>query len=306
MSANPSRAKQGHRLAGRGLLLLFFPCAAYFLLFHYVPMVGILLAFKEYVVSEGFLGSEWNGLENFERLFGSHDFLHALRNTLFISLLRLLFGFSVPIVLALLLNELRLTWLRRSVQTITYLPHLMSWVILGGIFLLLFSINGPLNNALRMMGSDPISFLTNDPWFLFLLIATGIWQSVGYGAVIYLAALAGISPTLYEASMIDGANRWQQAWSITVPSLAPTIVVLLLLTLGNILNAGFDQIYNMYNPLVYDVADILDTYVLRRLISLDIGLSTAAGVFKSVVGMLLIVLANRIANRVTNGEMGIW
>lgn len=290
----------------RGLLLLALPGVVYLFVFHYVPMAGLAIAFKNYIIGVGFVESPWIGWENFRRLFESPDFLRALRNTCMISALRLFFGFIAPIVLALMINELRAAVLRRFVQTVTYIPYIISWVILGGVFLLLFSMEGPVNRLLLLVREEPVSFLGEDGWFLALLVITGIWQSAGYGAVIYLAALAGISPTLYEAAVIDGANRWQQIRHITLPGLLPTIIVLLLLNLGHVLDAGFDQIYNLYNPLVYDVADILDTFMLRRLLNLDLGLATAAGLFKSLVGLILIVAANRLARRLTGGEQGLW
>lgn len=291
----------------RGLLWLSLPAAAFFVVFHYIPMGGLVVAFKDFQAGAGVWGSPWVGGENFARLFGSDDFLRSLWNTVVISVLRLAFGFAAPIVLALLLNELHWQGYKRSIQTLTYIPHFLSWVILGGIFLMLFSLNGPVNHVFEFLSLKRISFLSEDGWFLTVLIITGIWQSAGYGAVIYLAALSGISPTLYEAAVVDGANRWQQVRHITLPGLAPTITVLLILSLSGILNAGFDQIYNLYNPLVYDVADILDTFILRRMMeSLDLGLATAAGLLKSLVGMLLVVLANMIARRATDGEQGIW
>ncbi len=288
------------------LLLMILPGLSIIFLFHYVPLYGLTIAFKDFRMDAGIFGSQWIGFDHFVRLFSGMDFLRALRNTLLISLLHLLFGFTAPIILALLLNEVRLHWYVRTVQTLTYLPHFFSWVILGGILLMLLSQDGPFHLLLHWSGLDPISFLTNDTWFIATLVVSHIWQSAGYGSVIYLAALAGIPPTLYEAAVVDGANRWQQVWHITLPSLRPTITVLLILNLGGILNAGFDQIYNLYNPLVYDVADILDTYVLRRLQSLDYSLATAAGLFKSAVGFLLIVLANQFARKVTGGEHSIW
>lgn len=289
-----------------GLVLLFVPAFIYFALFHYGPMVGLVLAFKRFIAADGIFGSEWIGLENFRQLAASDQFRGAMLNTFVISALRLIFGFFAPIVLALLLNELRVLWFKRVVQTITYIPYLLSWVILGGIFLLMFSTAGPINQALVQFGGSPVSFLSDDFWFLFLLVLTGVWHSVGYGAVIYLAALAGISPDLYEAAKVDGANRWHQVRHITLPSLAPTIVVLLILNLGHIMDAGFDQIYNMYNPVVYDVADIVDTFALRLLVQLEFGLSTATSMVKSVIGLVLIVAANVVARRVTQGEQGIF
>ncbi len=290
----------------KGLLLLVAPGLAFFLVFNYLPMFGLVLAFKEFRLSAGILGSEWSGLENFSRLFGGADFPNALRNTVTISLLRLLFGFFAPIVLALMLNEIRVSWYKRTVQTVTYIPYFLSWVILGGIFLMIFSQSGPANQIAQLFGVSAIEFLTNDFWFIVVVIVTGIWQAAGYGAVIYLAALAGISPDLYEAAVVDGAGRWKQTLHITIPGLVPTIITLFILNLGHVLNAGFDQIYNMYNPMVYDAADIIDTYVLRRIVLMDFGLATGAGLFKSVVGLLMVVLANSLARRLSGGEQGIW
>ena len=290
----------------KGLWLLVAPGLAFFLVFNYLPMLGLVLAFKEFRLSAGILGSEWSGLENFSRLFGGADFPNALRNTVIISFLRLLFGFFAPIALALMLNEIRVSWYKRTVQTVTYIPYFLSWVILGGIFLMIFSQSGPANQIAQLFGVSPIEFLTDDFWFIAVVIATGIWQAAGYGAVIYLAALAGISPDLYEAAVVDGAGRWKQTLHITIPGLVPTIITLFILNLGHVLNAGFDQIYNMYNPMVYDAADIIDTYVLRRIVLMDFGLATGAGLFKSVVGLLMVVLANSLARRLSGGEQGIW
>ena len=290
----------------KGLLLLVAPGLAFFLVFNYLPMLGLVLAFKEFRLSAGILGSEWSGLENFSRLFGGADFPNALRNTVIISFLRLLFGFFAPIALALMLNEIRVSWYKRTVQTVTYIPYFLSWVILGGIFLMIFSQSGPANQIAQLFGVSAIEFLTDDFWFIAVVIATGIWQAAGYGAVIYLAALAGISPDLYEAAVVDGAGRWKQTLHITIPGLVPTIITLFILNLGHVLNAGFDQIYNMYNPMVYDAADIIDTYVLRRIVLMDFGLATGAGLFKSVVGLLMVVLANSLARRLSGGEQGIW
>ena len=290
----------------RHLLVMFLIPALFLVVFCYVPMYGAIIAFKEFRMGEGVMGSAWAGIHNFTRLFTGADFLRALGNTVVISLLRMATGFFAPIVLALMLNEVHLGWYKRSIQTLTYLPFFFSWVILGGIFKIMFSMDGPVNSVLAGVGGQPIQFMADKMWFLVVLITTGIWQSVGYGAVIYLAALAGISPTLYEAAKVDGAGRWRQMIHITLPCLVPSMVVLLILSLGGLLNAGFDQIYNMYNPMVYQSSDIIDTYVLRRMVTMDYGLATAAGLFKGVVGLLLIVGANRLANRMSGGEQGIW
>jgi putative aldouronate transport system permease protein len=269
-------------------------------------MLGNIIAFKDFRLDLGILASPWNGLENFRQLFSGADFMAAVKNTIVISVLRLGIGFWAPIILALLLNEIRSKWFKRTIQTVTYLPYFFSWVILGGIFLMVFSLRGPANMIVSLFGVDPITFLTNDRWFLALLIGSAIWQGVGYGAVIYLAALSGIPVQLYEAAAVDGAGHWQQMLKITLPCLVPTMIVLFILSLGQIMSAGFDQVYNLYNPMVYDVADIIDTYVLRRLQTMDFGLATAAGLFKSVIGLTLVVGTNMIVRRMSNGERGVW
>ena len=288
------------------LIALIVPGLLAFVLFNYVPMVGMIIAFKRFSMSVGILHSPWAGLENFRRLFSSDDFPRTVRNTLTLSLLRLAFGFAAPVLLALMLNEVRLHWFRRSVQTVAALPYFFSWAVLGGILVMMLNGDGPVNTLIRSAGHSPISFLGNETWFVVMLVASGIWQSAGYGAIIYIAALAGIDPGLYEAAAIDGAGRWKQTLHVTLPGLLPTIIVLLILSMGDILNAGFDQVYNLYNPLVYASADIVDTYVLRRLFDMDYSLATAAGMFKSVVGLVLIVAANWLARRFSRGEQGLW
>ena len=289
-----------------GPLTMLAPVILYFLIFHYAPMAGLLLAFKDYTIREGFFGSQWTGLDNLRHLFFSGDFVHVLRNTITISLLRLVFGFFAPLLLALLLNEVRAVGYRNAIQSIAALPNYISWVILAGIFLMLLSDQGPVNDLLAAGGFRRIGFLTEGNWFIATLISTGIWQGVGYGAIIYLAALSGISPDLYEAAEIDGANRFHKIVHINFPALVPTIVTLFILNLGSVLNAGFDQIYNMYNPSVFDVSDIIDTFVLRRIQTMEFSLGTAAGLFKSVVGMILIVAVNAAARRISKGEQGVY
>jgi putative aldouronate transport system permease protein len=285
---------------------MVLPCLAAFVVFRYVPMVGLVIAFKDFVMTDGILRSPWIGLENFRRLFASEDFTRAIRNTVVISFLRLACGFFAPIILALMLNELRIAFLKRGFQTLTYIPYFLSWVILGGIFLMMLDGGGPINSVIASAGGRPVPFLSNKVWFIAVLVATGIWQASGHAAVIYLAALAGINPELYEAAAVDGAGRWRQIRHITLPCLVPTMIVLFILSLGSILDAGFDQIYNMYNPSVRATSDIIDTYVLRRLVAMDFSLGTAAGMFKSVVGLALVVAANWMARRLSGGEQGIW
>ena len=288
------------------LLVLMIPVVAFFVIFAYIPMAGIVLAFKEYRLLDGIWGSPWVGLKQFRTLFGTPSFFEVLRNTVVISSLRILFGFPAPIIMALLLNELRSSKFKRVIQTISYLPHFLSWVVLAGIFLQFLSPStGPINIILVKLGFKPIYFLGQKSTFVPTIIATGIWQSFGWGSIIYLAAIAGISPEQYESAVLDGANRFQRIWYITIPSIMPTIVVLFILNTGSILNGGFDQIFNLYNDAVTSVAEILDTYVYKRgLVGLQYSFSAAVGLFKNGVGFLFVFVTNMIARKL--GESSLW
>ena len=293
-------------IAHKGLMLLFLPGFLYFLVFHYIPMGGIVIAFKDYFLLKGIMASPWVGMKHFVRLFTSEGFISVIFNTVRISLLHLAFGFPMSIILALSLNEVKSGIFKRGIQTITYLPYFFSWVILGGIIRMLLSMGGPVNDLLTSIGIERTPFLSNGRWYLFTLVITGIWKGVGYGAVIYLAALSGIDVELYEAAIMDGAGRWKQTMYITLPCLIPTIMVMLILNLGNILNAGFDQIYNTTSIMVLSVSEIIDTYVLKRMQGLDYGLGTASGLFKSAVGFVMVLSSNLIIKRLSDGEAGIW
>ena len=286
--------------------ILLIPVLLYFLLFHYKAMYGVVIAFKDYRVLDGIMGSPWAGLKYFKRLFGSIVFYRVLGNTIIISLLRMAFGFPAPIVLALLLNEIRHMMFKRVVQTISYLPHFISWVVLGGIIRELLSPSrGAVNFLISLLGGKPIYFLASNEYFRAVLISTGIWQSVGWGSIVYLAAIAGISPELYQAARIDGANRLQQVVHITLPSIMPVMTIIFLLSLSRILNAGFDQIFNLYNPLVYKTADIIDTYVYRvGLINYEYSFATAVGLFKNVIGFALVIIVNFVTDRFS--DYGLW
>lgn len=288
------------------LMLLMLPVVAYYVIFSYIPMAGIVIAFKEYRLLDGIWGSPWVGLKQFEVLFQTPSFFEVLRNTVVISALRILFGFPAPILLALLLNELRSEKYKRVIQTISYLPHFLSWVVLAGIFLQFLSpSSGPINILLTKMGLQPIYFLGQPSTFVPTIIATGIWQSIGWGSIIYLAAISGISPELYESALLDGANRLKRIWYITLPSIAPTIVVLFILNMGSILNGGFDQIFNLYNDAVMSVADILDTYVYRRgLTGLQYSYAAAVGLFKNGIGFLFVFATNLFARKL--GDASLW
>jgi putative aldouronate transport system permease protein len=270
-------------------------------------MGGIVMAFKDYKIRLGIFGSEWNGFENFTRLFSTNTFARAVENTLEISLLRILFGFPVPIILALLLNEVTHNGYKKAVQTITYLPHFISWVVLAGLFEQLLSpSNGALNSILgTLFGMEPIYFLGDNAYFRGTLIVTGIWKGAGWSSILYLAAISGIDPSLYEAAKCDGATRLQCTRFITLPCIASTITVMLILEVGGILDAGFDKIFNMYNSAVYETADIIDTYVYRVGIGdMKYAQGTAVGLFKNGIGFLLVICTNWITKRI-NGN-GIW
>jgi putative aldouronate transport system permease protein len=286
-------------------LFLLFPMAA-MVIFHYLPIYGILIAFKDYRYADGILGSPWNGFAHFQKLFQSMYFPRILRNTVEISVLRLLFGFPAPILLALLINEVRHMGFKRVVQSISYLPHFLSWVIVAGILTEFLSPQrGIIGAVFALWGQEAPIILTNKAFFRPLLIVSGIWKEVGYGTIIYLATISSIDPELYESASIDGANRFQKARFISIPSLLPIVTVLLILNLGGILNAGFDQIFNLYNPLVYEVADIIDTYVYRvGILERSYDFSTAVGLFKNLVGVVLIVGTNMITRRFS--DYGMW
>ncbi len=290
----------------RGLLLLLVPSILWYLLFQYYPMYGVIIAFKNYRILKGIVGSPWVGLENFERLFRTPQFLQVLRNTLLISFYKLLWGFPAPILLALLLNEVANLRFKRVVQTISYVPHFISWVVIGGIVRQLLSPTGGIVNfALGLLGVKPINFMIEPEYFRSIVVVSNIWKNAGWGSIIYLASISSIDPQLYEAAVMDGAGRFRQAVSITLPSLASVTVILFLLRIGAIMNAGFEEIFNLYNPVVYSVADIIDTYVYRvGLIDFDYSYSTAIGLFKNVLGLSLLVTTNTVTKRFS--EYGVW
>jgi len=287
---------------------MFLPVVVYFIIFKYVPMAGIVIAFKNYKISQGIFGSAWVGLDNFTKAFSTPTFARSVKNTLAISGLKLLFGFPAPIILALMLNEVTHARFKKTVQTISYLPHFLSWVVLAGMFQQLLSPNnGAVNAVLRdVFGlQESIYFLGSNKYFRGTLIVTDIWKNVGWSSILYLATISGIDPALYEAATVDGATRWQCTRYITIPSLVSTIVVMLILSIGSIMDAGFDQVFNLYNSAVYQTGDIIDTYVYRYgLGDMKYSLATAVGLFKNVIAFVLVVGTNLIARRLS-GE-GIW
>ncbi|MEF3303542.1 ABC transporter permease [Paenibacillus sp. GYB003] len=281
--------------------LMLLPGVVLLIVFHVVPMFGIVIAFQDFKIGRGIWNSEWIGLENFAYLFEIRDGKVIFFNTVFIALSKIVAHLVVPLVFALLLNEVRMMAVKRWVQTVVYLPHFISWVILAGIVIDMLSLGGIVNQTLKSLGFEPILFLASNAWFPAIVVGSDIWKEFGFAAIVYLAALAGINPSLYEAAEMDGAGRFQQLLYITLPSLASTVVLLGTLSIGNILNAGFDQIFNLYNPLVYDSGDIIDTYVYRvGLVQAQYGFATAVSLLKSAIGFVLIVISYRLAYKYAN------
>lgn len=286
------------------IYLLLIPVVVWFLIFCYYPMYGIVIAFKDYYPKLGILGSDWagqNGLEHFIWLFTTNGFTRALKNTVVISLLKIVFCFPVPIILSLLMNELRQPRLKKTIQTAVYLPFFISWVVIAGIVYDLLAVNGGIFNNLRLLlNLDRVSYMTDPKNFYAILLITEIWKGAGWGTVIYIAGISGVDATYYEAAEIDGAGRFKRMWYITLPCILPIIITMFTLQVGNVLNAGFDSIFNLYNASVYDVADILDTYAYR--IGISQGLvekATALGLFKAVINFILLLLCNKVVKAVS-------
>lgn len=290
------------------LHLMAIPGILYFLIFKYLPMGGLVIAFKNYKGVGGIAGiftAEWVGFAQFERFFSSIYFTRLMRNTLLISVYRLVFSFPCPILLAVLINEITSTKFKRTVQTISYMPHFLSWVVVAGLLATLLSTSGPINEALAALGLEKIYFLSDTRYFRSVLVVSEIWKGIGWGSIVYLAAITGIDPQIYEAASIDGANRWQRILHITIPSIKETIAIMLILQVGKILNENFEQIFNLYNPSVYEVADVFETYVYRiGLVNQQYSYSAAVGLFKSVISLILVVTTNRAAKRM--GNEGLW
>ncbi|WP_017686989.1 ABC transporter permease subunit [Paenibacillus sp. PAMC 26794] len=289
--------RKGKKVVGQlGYHLMMAPGFIFLIIFSFVPMFGILMAFQDYTPAKGIFRSAWVGLENFKYMFEIPDSMKILRNTVVIALGKIIFGTIVPIVFALLLNEIRLKWAKKTIQTIVYLPNFLSWAVVAAVVINVFDYNGPVNQIVQLFGLDPVLFLASNDWFREIIIGTDVWKGFGYGAIVYLAALTGIDPGLYEASSIDGASRFKQLLYITLPGILPTIMLISALNLGNILNAGFDQIFALYNPIVYETGDVIDTYVYRvGLLGQQYSFATAVGLLKSVVSFTLLIAANQLS-----------
>lgn len=283
------------------LYAMLAPALIWFLVFMYQPMIGLQIAFKEFSAFKGMDASPWIGLDHFYTLFGNDQFLRALRNTLTISFYSLLLASPMPILLALMINEVQSKGLRKSVQTVVYLPHFISVVIMAGIVIAVLSpTTGLVNNALAALGFDKTYFLTRPEWFRSIYIGSNIWKEAGFDSIVYLAAIMGINPALYESAQVDGATRWQMMWRITIPSILPTIAVLLVIRLGNILEVGYEYIVLLYQPATFQTADVISTYIYRQGVQgARYDLAAAAGVFNAVVALVLVLAANKLSRRIT-------
>jgi len=288
----PTRRERWH------VSLMLLPVVVYYLVFHYLPMYGAAIAFQDFNPVKGIFGSKWVGLENFQDFFSSFYFSRLMFNTIAINVLDLIFGFPAPIILALLINELRWNPFKRLVQTVTYLPHFISVIVVVGMLFDFLARDGLVNQVLAT--GDPIAFMQSPDWFRQLYVGSGIWQHVGWGSIVYLAAIATIDPQLYDAAKVDGADRFRQMWHITLPGIMSTIVILLILRMGSLMSVGFEKIILMYNPLTYETADVFRRGILQA----DFSFSAAVGLFNSVINFGLLLAANRISRRLT--EHSLW
>lgn len=284
--------------------LMMLPGMAFVAVFCFVPMVGIVMAFQDYVPAKGIFKSKFVGLEHFKYMMELPDIVQIFTNTLVIAVGKIILGTLMAIVFAILLNEIRVKFLKKTIQTIVYLPHFLSWVVLAAVVVNMVNLDGPMNQFIAALGLEKINFLGSNTWFRPMIIATDVWKEFGYNSIVYLAAITAIDPGLHEAAAMDGATWWKRVWHITLPGMLPIILLMAAMSLSNILSAGFDQIYNLYSPMVYKTGDVLDTYVYRMgLISRQYSFSTAVGLLRSVVGLILMVMANELSKRFTERKI---
>jgi len=288
-----------HMKRDRFLYMMIIPGLLFFIIFKYIPMYGIIIAFKDFRISRGVFASPWVGLKHFSAFFSSADFSQVMINTILLSFYKLIIGFPIPILFAILLNELHSIFFKRIVQTIAYLPHFISWVVIGNLVLILLSPKtGLISSMITSISGIKVNLLMDPAYFRSVLVLSDIWKEMGWSAIVYLAALAGVDPTLYEAADIDGASRSRKMWSITLPSIANVIIIMLILRVGRILDAGFEQVLIMSNPLVNSVAEIIDTYVYKvGMLQAEYSYSTAVNLFKSIIGLIMVLMVNSLAKR---------
>jgi putative aldouronate transport system permease protein len=287
------------------LFIMFLPVLAFFLIFKYAPMLGLVIAFKDYNFMDGILHSPWVGLKHFKAIFHNPQTLNIIKNTVVLSLLNVFVGFPFPIALALLLNEARRMWFKKAVQTLVYLPHFFSWVIVGGIVLTVFSQeSGIINHVLQKITGSPFPFLYVEGSWIAIFVSSGIWKEAGFSAIIYLAALTSIDPSLYEAAKLDGAGKWKQICHVTIPGISSTIIILFILSMGRVMEVGFDQVYMLQNSTVTRISEVISTYMYKvGLMGAQFSLSTALGLFESLVGLILVISVNGFARKF---DKGLW
>lgn len=302
----PKQSLLQQYIKNKYFMLMLLPVILYFGVFHYGPIYGIIIAFKDFYPLRGIIGSPWVGFSHFREVFGGMFFWDVFRNTIIISTYKFVFSFPAPIVVALLINEVRHMWFKKTIQTITYLPHFISWVVLSGIFIEFLSpTRGPINIILQNMGMDPNCSISNPQLFRGILVVSSIWKEVGWGTIIYLAAMSGVDPELYDVADLDGASRFKKILNITLPSITPVIVIMLIFSSGSIINDDFDQIFNLLNNSVMKVGDVISTYVYREgLTKMNYSYATAVGLFKNVIAFTLVLITNSIARKVS--EYAIW
>jgi len=290
----------------RQLLILFIPCLVFYLTFRYGPLYGLLIAFKDYSVFSGVWGSEWVGFKHFEKFFSGDDFALLFRNTLLLGFYTLVFGFPFPILFALMLNEVRTRWFKKAIQTSSYLPAFLSVVIISSMIIdFLSPTHGIVNRILVALGFEPVYFLIEKSWFRPIYVISEIWATMGFESIIYLAAIAGIDPTLYEAARVDGANRYHMMRHITLPGILSTIIVMLILKTGSMIRVGYEKVLLLYNPMTYEVADVFSTFVYRKgLLESNYSYAAAVGLFEALVAMIMLLTANLISRRL--GGKGLW
>ena len=304
MSTAEVSAGRKHRKFRRSipLLIMLVPVMLYYIIFHFVPMFGLVMAFQDYKLNDGIQGSLFVGLRNFKYIFSVPSMLRIIGNTLRIGLLSFVIGFPFPIILAILINEVKHIRFKKTVQTLVYLPHFLSWVAVGGIVMALFSQeNGVINGIRNALGMEPIAFLYREGSWLAIFLGTGIWKEMGFSAIIYLAALSGVDQTMYEAADLDGCPKWKQTFYISLPAIVPTIIVTLILKAGSVVSVGFDQVYNLQNPAVNGIADVISTWVYRTgMKQMQFSISTAMGLFNSLLSLFLVTMTNSIAKKFDN------
>ncbi len=285
------------------LFIMFTPIIAYFLVFRYFPMAGLAIAFKNYNFTDGIWGSPWVGLDHFETLFTYPLTLNILRNTFVLSALQIVVGFPFPILIALMIHEVRARWFKKTVQTAVFLPHFLNWVIVGGIVVTIFSQEtGAVNSIVQRLFGEPYAFLYHTGSWMSIFVGAGIWKGAGWGSIIYLAALSGVDQSLYEAAGLDGANKWRQLWHVSLPAIRPVIFILMILSIGNIMEVGFDQVYVLQNSVVSSVSEVISTWSYKSGINGgQFSLATALGLFESLLGLILVLTANGIARRFGHG-----